>query len=84
MKKRSRINNRKSNTHVFFTIILCGLRDYVEPARFAFINYYDPYEKLLVIFGILHTQRVLVDGLKNFPLVLNHLNRLKFTLIKLL
>ena len=60
-----------------------GLRDYVEAGRVAFINYGDDYGKLVVIVDIVDAQRVLVDGLKNFPRVIYPLKRLKLTRIKL-
>ena len=58
-----------------------GLRDYVEAGRVAFINYGDDYGKLVVIVDIVDAQRVLVDGLKNFPRVIYPLKRLKLTRI---
>ena len=84
MKKSLRIFNRKSNTHVFFILILYGLRDYAQAGKVAFINFCDLYGKLLAKFDFLHAQRVLADGLKNFPRVLYPLKRLKITHIMLL
>ena len=83
MKKRLRIFYEKINTQIFLILILYGLRDYIKAVKIAFLNYYDHNRKLLVIFGILDAQRVLVDGLKNFPRVIYPLKRLKLTRIKL-
>uniref|UniRef100_A0A7S3IV46 Large ribosomal subunit protein eL14 domain-containing protein n=1 Tax=Strombidium inclinatum TaxID=197538 RepID=A0A7S3IV46_9SPIT len=60
-----------------------GLRDFVEPGRVCYINFGEDYGKLVVIADFVDMNRVLVDGLKNFPRVIYPLKRLTLTRMKL-
>ena len=63
--------------------IVQGLRDFVEAGRVAFINYGADYGKLVVIVDLVDMNRVLVDGLKNFPRVIYPLKRLTLTRLRM-
>ena len=65
------------------SIVLQGVRDIVEPGRVCYINYGEDYGKLVVIVDMADQNRVLVDGLKNFPRVLFPLRRLTLTRLRL-
>merc|ERR1719473_760394 len=60
-----------------------GLNDFVEPGRVCFVNYGDDYGKMVVIVDFISMQRVLVDGLGNFPRVIYPLRRLTLTKLRL-
>merc|ERR1712032_1378236 len=51
--------------------------------RVAFINYGDDYGKLVVIVDMIDMNRVLVDGLGNFPRVIYPLKRLTLTRLRI-
>jgi large subunit ribosomal protein L14e len=59
-----------------------GLRDYVEPGRVCFINYGEDYGKMVVIVDFVDINRVMVDGMGQFPRVLYPLKRLTLTKLK--
>ena len=60
-----------------------GLRDFVEAGRVAFVNYGEDFGKMLVIVDIFDMNRVLVDGLGNFPRVMFPLSRLTLTRLRI-
>ena len=60
-----------------------GIRDFVQPGRVCYINYGEDYGKLVVIADIVDVNRVLVDGLTNFPRVIYPLKRLTLTKLRL-
>jgi len=63
-------------------LIQVGLRDYVEPGRVCFINYGEDYGKMVVIVDFVDINRVMVDGMGQFPRVLYPLKRLTLTKLK--
>merc|ERR1711935_414989 len=60
-----------------------GVRDIVEPGRVCFINFGEDYGKMVVIVDMADRNRVLVDGLGNFPRVMYPLRRLTLTKLRL-
>merc|ERR1719333_1410908 len=60
-----------------------GLRDIVQPGRVCYINYGEDYGKLVVIADMADQNRVLVDGVGQFPRVLYPLKRLTLTRLRL-
>merc|ERR1719240_20787 len=60
-----------------------GLRDFVEPGRVVYVNYGDDFGKMAVIVDIVDMNRVLVDGLENFPRVIYPLRRLTLTRLRI-
>ena len=65
--------------------LLCvqGVRDIVEPGRVCFINYGEDYGKMVVIVDMAEYNRVLVDGIGNYPRVELPLKRLTLTRLRL-
>jgi len=55
---------------------------YVEPGRVCFINYGEDYGKMVVIVDFVDINRVMVDGMGQFPRVLYPLKRLTLTKLK--
>mmetsp|Transcript_18120 Transcript_18120/g.30953 ORF Transcript_18120/g.30953 Transcript_18120/m.30953 type:complete len:132 (-) Transcript_18120:334-729(-) len=60
-----------------------GLRDFVQPGRVCYINLGEDYGKLVVIADIVDSNRVLVDGLNNYPRVIFPLKMLNLTKLRL-
>ena len=60
-----------------------GLKDFVEAGRVCYVNYGEDYGKMVVIVDIVDTNRVLVDGMKDFPRVIYPLIRLNLTKLRI-
>ena len=55
----------------------------VQPGRVCYINYGEDYGKLVVVADIVDSNRVLVDGLNNYPRVIFPLKMLNLTKLRL-